>query len=153
MKLAFNNKAHYADFDTAYDLYVKRSKSGNYVDKKLYKRIIRQYCEMLAERFIENGFVDLPHNFGQITAVQIIRKPQYRGKQFIGYGGRDWNNGGQFDGKLKTFGITYLPKYNKHKNLRCLGFVANRQLFKKVKAYYLQGKCTWSLLDFNDDMI
>lgn len=152
MKLAFSNKAHYPDLTEGYALYVKRSKGGRVFEEKTYSRILKQYCAILANRLLEDGTVDLPKGLGTISAVQITRKPQYRGKTFIGYGKKDWTTG-QYDGKLKTFGIVYLPKHGKNDNLRSLGFVANRQLFKRMKELYSSGESRWQLLDFNDEMI
>jgi len=89
---------------------------------------------------------------GQIAAAIITRKPQYRGKKFIGYGKMDWDKG-CFDGSPKAFGIVFLPNRNKKAGLRCYGFVANRKLFKRMKARYESDDCPWVPLEFNDDMI
>ena len=153
MKLAFNNKAHYTDFSDGYALYQKRTKKGLIVDETLYRRVIKTYCKVLAHRLETEGAVDFPNEIGTIATVTITRKPQYRGKTFIGYGGKDWITG-RLDGKLRTFGIAYLPKRRKNKQvLRCLGFVANRQLFQRMKDISLTDDCPWALLEFNDDMI
>ena len=151
MKLAFNGEAHYTDFSDGYQLYVNRSRKGQSVDKKTYNRIIRLYCQSLADGLLRNGMVDLPNEMGMIAAATIRRKPQYRGKKFIGYGAMDWEKG-HFDGTLKSFGLVFLPKGNR-KNLRCYGFVANRELFKKMKKAYAQPFCPWSPVVFNDEMI
>lgn len=152
MRLAFNGQAHYTDFSAGYELYKKRSKLGLSVDEKTYRRLIRSYCGLLADRLNSDGMVDLPCKMGSIAAATITRKPQYRGKQFIGYGKKDWSTG-HYDGKLKAFGIVYLPRRNRHKNLRSFGFVANRQLFKRVKNNYESGNRNWEPVEFNDDMI
>lgn len=152
MRLAFTNRAQYPNFIDSYELYKKRSKKDLTVDYTTYKRIIKTYCRILAARLVDEGLIDLPCDLGSISAVILTRKPQYRGKKFIGYGKMNWETG-QFDGKLKTFGITYLPKRVKYANLRCLGFVANRQLFKKVKARYVQEDCRWQPIEFKDEMI
>ena len=152
MKLAFSGQARYTDFDRAYELYRKRSKKNECFDKTVYRRVIRKYCRMLADRLQEEGFVDLPNDMGTIAAVILTRKPQYRGKKFIGYGKMDWKTG-RYDGNLKAFGIAYLPRHDKNDNLRAFGFVANRQLYKKMKAAWENGTCTWIPTQFNDDMI
>lgn len=152
MKLALNNMAHYPDLADGYNLYVKRSKGGRVFDRKMYARIVKMYCAILANRLLETGVVDLPKGLGTISAARLTRKPQYRGKTFVGYGKMDWTTG-QYDGKLKTFGIVYLPKHGKNNNLRSLGFVANRSLFKRMKSLYESCDCKWGLLDFNDEMI
>ncbi len=152
MKLAFNKMAHYPDFEDGYTLYLKRKRTDIYVDKKTYKRIIKRYCRILVKSLIENGIIDLPCSIGSIVAARITRKPQYRGKTFVGYGKKDWKTG-LYDGNLKTFGIVFLPNRKKHKNIRGLGFVANRELFKTIKDRYEKDKCSWELLDFNDEMI
>lgn len=144
--------AHYPDLTDGYTLYVRRSKGGRVFDEKMYARIVKMYCAILANRLLETGAVDLPKGLGTISAARLTRKPQYRGKTFVGYGKMDWTTG-QYDGKLKTFGMVYLPKHGKNNNLRSLGFVANRSLFKRMKSLYESGDCKWSLLDFNDDMI
>lgn len=152
MKLAFNGQAHYIDFLGGYALYKKRTKKDFVVSFELYKRVIRCYCKLLAERLLQNGMIDLPKNYGIITSAIITRKPQYRGKKFIGYGAKVWRTG-QYDGKLKTFGMVYLPRHGKHNNMRCLGYVANRCLFKKMKAIYESDSCSWQPIEFNDDLI
>lgn len=152
MKLAFNGQGRYARFDEAYDTYVKRSRKGDVVDKKTYKRAIKKYCSLLAQRLIEDGIVDLPMKLGSISAVNITRKPQYRGKKFVGYGKMDWKKG-HYDGKLKTFGMAYLPRRGKNSNLRSYGYVANRELFKKMKNKYETGETGWEPMEFNDEMI
>lgn len=152
MKLAFNGKAHYADFSEGYELYRRRTKKGNCVDRKLYGRIIRSYCKLLAKRLEDDGIIDLPHGMGSIGAATITRKAQYRGDKFIGYGKYDWDTG-LFDGKLKTFGFVFLPNREWNNNMRCFGFVANRRLFKRIKENYINDNCGWKPIEFNDDMI
>ena len=152
MKLAFSGEARYTDYNDGYDLYVKRSKKGEYVDFKTYKRIIRQYCAIIADKLLEDGYVELPADIGAIAAVTIERKPQYRGKKFIGYGKMDWEKG-HYDGSNKAFGITFLPRRRKKDNLRCYGFVANRKLFKRVKEKSQDYHCKWKPLDFSEEMI
>ena len=152
MKLAFNGQAHYTDFEKGFALYTRRSKRGLCVDYATYKRIIRRYCERLADRLYENGIVDLPNEMGSIAAAIMTRKPQYRGKQFVGYGKMDWKKG-HYDGKLKAFGMVYLPRRNRNKNLRSFGYVANRQLFKKMKNQYESDECGWKPIEFKDEMI
>ena len=151
MKLAFNGQAHYPDFDEAYSLYTNRSKMGLSVDEKTYRKIIKRYCGLLSDRLEKDGAVDLPRKMGTIAAAVITRRPQYRGKQFVGYGKKDWTTG-RYDGKLKTFGLVYLPRRNRHKNLRSFGFVSNRQLFKRMKNIY-ETEHRWEPLDFNGEMI
>lgn len=152
MKLAFSGKAHYPDFEKGYELYVKRSKTGNYMDFKTYKRVIKTYCRTLAERLCDDGYVDLPSGLGAIMAITLRRRPQYRGDKFIGYGKMDWEKG-HYDGSSKAFGITFLPRRRKKDNLRCYGFVANRRLFKKVKEKSEDYHCGWKPLNFSDEMI
>lgn len=151
-KLAFSGQARYPDFESAYDLYVKRSKKGEYVDVSMYSRIVRAYCKLLADKLFEDGIVDLPKGLGSIAAAIITRRPQYRGKKFIGYGKYDWS-AGHYDGTLKAFGIVYLPEHENNPNLRSFGFVANRQLFKRVKARYKSEDCPWQPIEFNEEMI
>jgi hypothetical protein len=150
MKLAFSGQARYTDFSDGYALYLKRSKKGNVLDEAMYRRVVKEYCQTAAERLIEDSMVDLPE-IGTITAVSLIRKAQYRGDKFIGYGAKDWKTG-RYDGKLKTFGLVLMPKSRRKQNLRCYGFVANRKLFKRMKKIYDSGR-HWPLIDFNDKMI
>ena len=152
MKLAFSGDARYTDFSEGYSLYVNRSRNGLSVDRKTYSRIIRKYCKLLADRLIENGIVDLPAELGSIAAATITRKPQYRGDKFIGYGKMDWKTG-HYDGKLKTFGMVYLPRRNKTNNLRSFGYVANRKLFNKMKNHFHSDHCQWQPIVYNDEMI
>lgn len=152
MKLAFSGSARYAEMKEGYELYVRRSKLGNTVDEKTYNRIVKAYCRMLADKLFEDGMVDLPGELGTITAATITRKPQYRGKKFIGYGKMDWKRG-HYDGRLKAFGIVFLPRRERTQNLRSYGFVANRRLFKRMKDSYDKGLCGWKPVVFNDDMV
>lgn len=145
MKLAFSGQARYTDFSDGYSLYMKRSKKGDVMDEAMYHRVIKEYCSALADRLGKDGMVDLPH-LGTIAAARLTRKAQYRGDKFIGYGAIDWNTG-KYDGKLKTFGLVFLPVIKQKQNLRSYGFVANRKLFKKIKAG------SYALLDYNDEMI
>lgn len=152
MKLAFSGEARYADFNDGYALYVKRAKTDDYMDLSSYKKVIRSYCKALAERLCDEGMIDFPCGVGSIFAVEITRRPQYRGKKFIGYGKMDWDKG-CFDGSPKAFGLTFLPTIRRKNNLRCYGFVANRKLFKKVKEQSQSYFCQWRLLPFSDEMI
>lgn len=151
MKLAFSGKGKYANFDESYELYKKRAKYGNQLDRKTYNRVVKDFFNILALRLLEDGMVDIPV-MGMIVAAEMTRKPQYRGKKFIGYGAMDWKRG-HFDGKIKTFGIVFLPRRSEISTLRSLGFVSNRALFKKMKNKYESGRSGWSLLEFKDDMI
>lgn len=153
MKLAFSGKARHTDFTKGYRLYTNRSRKYECVDEKTYNRIIRRYCGFLADRLYENGFVDLPCELGTIAAAKLIRRPQYRGDRFIGYGKMDWVTG-KYNGDIYAFGIVFLPKHEgKLQNLRSFGFVANRKLFKKIKNACQEGRCTWKPMEFKDEMI
>lgn len=152
MKLLFNGKEHYTDFDRGYDVYRARTKSRVVISNVMYRRIVRMYCRMLAGRLEEDGIVDLPCDLGTLSASVITRKAQYRGKKFIGYGGYDRNTG-ILDGKLKTFGIVFMPKHTRKGSLRCYGFVANRRLFRRMKDLYGRFECPWTAIDFYDEMI
>lgn len=152
MKLAFNGQARYTEFDRAYNLYTKRSRKGTNVSSVMFRRVIRKYCSLLADALCKDGFVDLPCDMGSLFAATITRRPQYRGKKFIGFGGRDYRNGG-YDGKLKTFGVVYLPRHDRNKNLRSFGFVANRGLFIDLKRISESDSCNWSPITFDKRMI
>lgn len=152
MKLAFSGDARYTSFDGGYDRYVKTSKTRKPVDKKDYKRVVRMYCEMLAKTLESEGIVDLPCDMGAIAAVMIKRKPIFMGKKFVGYGKKDWKNGGAYDDSRKAFGIAFLPRHI-NGNMRCYGFVANRKLFKKMKELSDSFICPWIPMTFTDEMI
>ena len=152
MKLAFSGQGRYADFTKGYDLYVKRSRSGAALDQRSYNRIVRRFCQKLSQQLSENGIVDLPAGLGSIAAAEFTRKPQYRGKRFVGYGKMDWTKG-HYDGTLKAFGFAFLPVHGKNDNLRCYGFVANRRLFQKMKGLYEKEECAWTPIAFDDEMI
>lgn len=151
MKLAFNGQARYPDMEAGYNLYVRRAKSRPCVDRRMYNKVVKEYCKILAERLLQNGIADLPL-LGSIVAASMYRKPQYRGKQYVGYGKMNWKTG-EYDGDPKAFGLVFLPDRNRSNNLRCFGFVANRQLFKKVKAYRDSDDCSWKPMEFDDDLI
>lgn len=152
MKLAFNGQGRYADFTDGYALYQKRSRGGDPVSMKDYVKIIKSYCRHAADMLLKDGIVDLPEQFGSISAAILTRKAQFRGKKFIGYGKMDWTTG-HYDGNLKAFGIVYLPRHDKNKNMRSFGFVANRRLFKRMKELYQGDGCEWRPLVFSEDLI
>ena len=152
MRLAFTCKGRYTDFSDGYDIYCKRARKKDILDVKTYNRIIRKYCEHLSDKLCIDGIIDLPCELGYIAAATLTRRPRYIGKTFIGYGKYDWKEK-QYDGKLKTFGIVYLPQHGKNDNLRCYGFVANRRLFKKIKGMIDSGRTEWIPVEFNDSMI
>ena len=150
MRLAFDNEAHYADLGPGYELYLKRTKKEP-VDEKTYRRVVKTCCRKLADKLVEDGMVDLPCRLGSIAAATLTRRPQYRGKTFIGYGKKDYTTG-LYDGTLKAFGIVFLPRRGRNNNLRCYGFVANRRLFKRVKERYDNDR-PWVPVTFDDTMI
>lgn len=152
MKLAFNGKAHYPNLKDGYDLYAKRTRTRGYISQEQYNSVIRLYCSILAGRLLEEGMVDLPCNLGSICAATMTRKPVYRNGKFIGYGKYDHKTG-LYDGNINSFGIVFLPSRDANANLRSYGFVANRELFKRVKSYYVSDDCTWDTIEFNDEMI
>ena len=151
MKLAFSGKARYPDMTDGYNLYVKRSRSRECVDRKMYNRVIRDYCRSLTDRLLEEGMADIPE-LGSVAAANIRRKAQYRGKKFIGYGKMDCEKG-HLDGELHAFGLVFLPNRNKSSNVRSFGVVANRQLFKKMKALFLSDDCPWRPMEYDDEII
>lgn len=152
MKLAFSGYGRYPDFTAGYKLYRSRRRGKKEMTEKEYSKVIREYCKILANDLIEYGMVDLPAQLGTLSTVMLTRRPRYMGKQFIGFGKKDWSTG-HFDGNLKAFGIAFLPRRTKTNNLRCYGFVANRKLFSAVKKRFLEEECTWSPLDYKDEMI
>ena len=84
MKLAFNNEAKYTDFAPGYELYLRRNRTGNPVDEATYRRVLKAYCKMMAERLQNDGIVDLPCGLGSICAALIRKKAQYRNGKFDG---------------------------------------------------------------------
>lgn len=152
MKLAFSGEGRYTDYKSGYQLYVSRLRGREAMDFASYKRVVQMYCKSLSDELLDNGMIDLPSGIGTVAAVEITRKPQYRGKKFIGYGKMDWQKG-HYDGSLKAFGIGFLPRRDKVQNLRSFGFVANRRLFKRMKERYNEDYCPWSLVPFNDSMV
>ena len=152
MKLTFSGQGRYPDFKSGYELYLRRNRNGSPLDEKTYAKVVREFCRGLAERLEREGCVDLPGDLGTISAAIITRKPIYRGRKFIGYGMYDWKKG-EYDGKLKTFGIVFLPKHNDRDSLRAYGFVANRRLYQRMKEMYDGYDCPWTPIDFNEAMI
>ena len=152
VKLAFSGLARYPDYSDGYRYYLAHTRSDNKLSEKDYRRVIREYCKILADRIVETGAVDLPGKLGLIAAASMRRKPQYRGDRFIGYGKMDWDKG-HYDGSFYAFGVVYLPNRKASNNLRCLGFVANRQLYKKLKARSGSWECNWKPIEFNEEMI
>lgn len=151
-RLAFSGEGRYADFDKGYRLYVSRARGNDCVDEVTYRRVVREYCRSFADRLEENGFVDFPNGMGSLAAALIERKPQFRGKKFIGYGKKDWSTG-RYDDSRKAFGLVFLPTWGKKGSLRSYGFVGNRRLFKKMKKQYESDDCKWVPIEYNDEMI
>lgn len=152
MKLAFSGEGRYPDFDEGYELYVRRSKKGDTMDRKMYARVVREYCRRLAERLYDEGMVDLPCGIGSISAATFRRKPMYRNGKFEGFGAMDWKTGHR-DGKIKAFGLVFLPRRDSKATLRCYGFVGNRRLFRKMKERYEGYGCPWVPIEFKTEMI
>lgn len=152
MKLAFSGQGRYPDFTKGYRLYCSRARKDDVVNEETYRKIVREYCKILSERLVNDGMIDFPGLLGSVAAIELKRRPQYRGKKYIGFGKMDWEKG-HYDGTFKTFGIGFLPKRGKIENLRCYGFVANRRLFKQVKERGAEENCGWVPLAFNDKMI
>lgn len=152
MKLAFSGQARYPDFNDGYGLYCKRRRRIEPVPLNTYTAVVKDYCRMLAEDLRKDGMVDLPAGLGTISAVMIDRRPQYRGKRFVGYGKMDWKRG-HYDGEPKAFGIAFLPRMDRNQSLRCYGFVANRQLFKDMKNMYNRGLNEWTPMEYRKEMI
>lgn len=152
MRLAFSGEARHPDLSGGYELYVRRSRIRECLDWDTYRRVVKEYCRVLAERLEKDGIADLPCGIGAVAAVTIRRKPLYHGKKFIGYGKMDWKVG-YFDGSTTAFGIAFLPDRSANQNLRCYGFVANRKLFKRMKGKYDAGMNNWCPVEFNDEMI
>lgn len=152
MKLAFSGEARYPDFKDGYELYLRRSRTRECVDEKTYNRVVKEYCRRLAERIDKEGIADLPCGLGAVAAVTLRRKPQYRGKRFVGYGKMNWKTGYR-DGRPTAFGVAFLPSRERNQNLRCYGFVANRKLFKRMKERYDAGTNSWHPMELNDEMI
>ena len=152
MKLAFSGQARYPEMTDGFELYVRRSRKNECVDLHTYTAVVKEYCKMLSEDLKKYGMVDLPCELGSIAAVTIKRRPQFRGKKFVGYGKMDWENG-HYDGESKAFGLAFLPKREKTNNLRCYGFVANRRLFKKMKELFGTYDCPWVPIEYGKEMI
>ena len=152
MKLAFNGQARYPDMTDGYDLYRRRTRKNEPVPLHIYTAVIKEYCRMLSESLQKDGMVDLPSGLGMIVAVTMDRRPQFRGKRFVGYGKYDWTKG-YYDGDPKAFGIAFLPRRTKTQNLRCYGFVANRSLFKRMKELYSGYDCPWVPMEYGNEMI
>lgn len=152
MKLAFSGQAKYPDMTDGYELYVRRARTNKPVDLKTYTAIVKDYCRMLAEDLKNNGMTDFPCGLGTVAAVTIRRRPQYRGKKFIGYGSYNWEEG-HYNGEPNAFGLAFLPKRDKTQNLRCYGFVANRRLFKKMKELNQSYDCSWVPMEYGNEMI
>ena len=152
MKLVFNGQARYPDMTDGYELYARRSRKNEPVDLHTYTAVVKEYCRMLAEDLEKYGTADLPCGLGTVAAVNIRRRPQYRGKKFIGYGSYNWEKR-HYDGEPIAFGLVFLPKRDKTQNLRCYGFVANRKLFKKMKELNQSYDCPWVPMEYGKEMI
>lgn len=152
MKLAFSGQARYPDMTDGYELYVRRTRVGKPVDLKTYTAIVKEYCKMLAEDLENEGIADLPCGLGSVAAVIMRRRPQYRGKKFVGYGSYNWKRG-HYDGEANAFGLAFLPSRERTNNLRCYGFVANRRLFRRMKELYLGNERDWVPMNYEKEMI
>lgn len=151
MRLAFSGRGRYPDFAPGYALYGRRTRRRGALDMATYRRVVRAYCSALAGRLEREGSVELPCGMGTLMAARLTRRPQYRGKTFIGYGAPGAH--GVLDGTLKAFGVVFLPRRDSVAQLRCCGFVANRRLFRRMKEAYEDRRADWSPADFDDSMI
>ena len=151
MRLLFKGEGRFADFAPAYELYLRRKRSGNPLDETMYRRVLKAYCRRLALRLEEDGMVDLPCELGSIGTALIGKRYVYRNGKYVGYGAFDYKKW-EYDGNLKAFGVAYLPKHG-NDSLRCFGFVANRNLFQRMKKKYMESQCSWIPMDFNIEMI
>jgi len=153
MPLAFNRQARYPDFSEAYGRYVSGARTRGCVDEATYRRILRAYCSILADRLVDEGMVDLPCDMGMIAVAEIKRKARYVNGKFAGYGMVDWRRGGARDGSPTALGVVFIPTRRKTANLRSYGFVANRRLYHRIKYAVDSGMVDWMPMEFNDDMI
>ena len=152
MRLAFSGQAHYPDFDEGYELYVKRSRTRQCVDRKTYNRIVRAYCGRMRDKLLKTGLVDFPNEIGSVAAAVFTRKPKYKDGKFLGFGKMDYKKG-HYDGSYHAFGLVFLPRRSKGQNLRCYGFVGNKRLFRKMKEIYTSDDCPWVPLGFSEEMV
>lgn len=152
MKLAFTGEAHYTSFENGYNRYVMGAKSREVVDRATYNRVVKAYCQLLADKLMDEGMVDLPCNLGTLATVRIKRKPQFRGRKFVGFGKKDWESG-IYDDSREAFGVALLPRHEINDNLRCYGFVANRQLYQRLKNRSEEFACPWVPIRLTEDMI
>ena len=152
MKLAFSGEARYPDFNDGYELYKKRTRSRDCMDLKTYKKVVRMFCSGMEDKLLTSGLVDFPNRIGFISAAIFTRKAKYRDGKMVGFGKMDWE-AGHYDGSMKAFGVAFFPRRDITANMRCYGFVCNRELYKKMAELYNGYDCPWVPLEFSDDMI
>lgn len=155
---ALVNMAKYPDLADGYRLYSNRSMTTpryRVLREKDYNRVVKYYCEVLAEILEKEGRVNLPCGLGMIVAVNIRKRPVYdsRDGKYRPARNIDWDltrQSGQMTYKdgTNTFGFVYVPKIMKSRGvLRCLGFVANRQLYRRMRKMYDEGTLPFYLAD------
>ena len=156
--IPFKHTARYPDLTNGYMLYRNRSMNtppDRLLTEEQYNRIVKSYCKELAGRIESQGVADLPSDMGAIVAVNIYKKPVYNAKEKKYKLARsiDWNATREtkeivYKDCPNTFGFVFAPKHIKKNNiLRCFGFVANKALYKRLKAKYDEGILPFYLAD------
>lgn len=155
---ALVNMAKYPDLADGYRLYSNRSMTTpryRLLGEREYSRVVKKYCRQMAVVLEEEGSVNLPCGLGMVAAVNIRKRPVYDSREGKYRPARniDWGltmQSGQMTYKdgTNTFGFVYVPKIMKSRGvLRCLGFVANRLLYRRMRKMYDEGTLPFYLAD------
>lgn len=154
----FKGESRYPDLSAGYTLYRHRSATTpqeRVMTEEQYNKVVKAFCKNTAERFEEEGIVDMPCGMGSVAAVSVTKKPTYDpvlGK-YRSANNIDWESTRR-EGKVirkdgrRTFGIAFVPKRLEGlSNFRCFGIRANKALFKKLKKQYDSGTLNFYLPD------
>lgn len=148
----FSGEARRPEFSGAYDLYLRRRRRGvEPLTRAQFAKAVRAYCRLLAEELETTGMAELPCGLGCLAAGVVRRRPRWDPKA------RKWRTADPVDweetrrtgtltrkaGDGRAFAITYVPAVGGHRgdvNRMCLGFQANRGLFRRMKDKYDGGE-------------
>lgn len=152
----FDKKARIPDLRSGYERYVGRcanTKKENILDYSTYRKIVDDYCGMLAQRLEQEGTIDLPCGIGSIVAVAMRRRPTYdkkanrwRSSQAVNWKATKREGTVVYHNTPNTFGFILSPRREKgYENFRCYGIRVNAKLYARMRKQYDDGMLPFHL--------
>jgi len=152
----FDRKARKPNLSDGYARYLGRctkTPEDKILDYKTYRKIVGDYCGMLADRLEQEGVIDLPSGIGSIVAVAIRRRPRYdktaskwRSTQVINWKATKQDGATVYSDTPYTFGFIFSPRREKgYENFRCYGIRLNYKLYARMRKMYEDGMLPFHL--------